>query len=164
VNDEAEAFAALREIDAQLALGGLTANAQAALTARRKRLRATYGAPPPALILSLSKDDPSRGPASSAQIEIDRLWEQLSRDDLSADDKAALRRRIRNLEFTEPSPPAPHPELVEGPLAGEGHGDGPPSPDPIRSDPIRSDPILFGGAGSRVAVGSSRRAQRRHRL
>ena len=45
--DEAEAFAAMREIDAQLALDGLTTNQRAALLARRKRLWSIYGEPEP---------------------------------------------------------------------------------------------------------------------
>ena len=46
-DDEAEAFAAMREIDADLALGDLTTNQRAALLARRKRLRSIYGEPEP---------------------------------------------------------------------------------------------------------------------
>lgn len=47
--DEIEAFAALREIEAKLTLGGLSALEQRALAARRKRLRNLYGDPPPEL-------------------------------------------------------------------------------------------------------------------
>ena len=63
--DEAEAFAAMREIDADLALGDLTTNQRAALLARRKRLRSIYGEPEPESAVGSRQSAVNQPPSTS---------------------------------------------------------------------------------------------------
>ena len=114
--DEAEAFAAMREIDADLALGDLTTNQRAALLARRKRLRSIYGEPEP---------EPQSA-VGSRQSANDQLPSP-SPSPLAGEGWGEGGVRL-------PAPSPAHPELVEGQElvegAGEGWGEGAPEAPP----------------------------------